>query len=197
MISSVLLIFFICVILIVAIIFWVFGCIGLMNLAKANNLKNPWLAFIPYGCNYILGKLGFEIYPDENEKNPTLTWVFFGLSLGAGILTGVESLGYLLSIAVSIFGILAYNKIYKYIIPEQATKYTILSFFFGAIPLFFNNSIIKGKKEQTKEATIINEAPESKASPVENTTKSNFCSACGFKLEEDAKFCPNCGNKIN
>lgn len=197
MISSVLLIFFICVILIVAIIFWVFGCIGLMNLAKANNLKNPWLAFIPYGCNYILGKLGFEIYPDENEKNPTLTWVFFGLSLGAGILTGVESLGYLLSIAVSIFGILAYNKIYKYIIPEQATKYTILSFFFGAIPLFFNNSIIKGKKEQTKEATIINEAPESKVSPVENITKSNFCSACGFKLEEDAKFCPNCGNKIN
>lgn len=196
MTSSILLIFFICVILLVAIIFGVFGCIGLMNLAKANNIKNPWLAFIPCGCNYILGKLGFEIYPNENEKNPTLTWVFFGLSIGAVVLTRVESLGSLLSIAVSVFGILAYSKIYKYMIPEQATKYTILSFFFGAIPLFFNNSIIKAKKEEVKEATIINETPKSKTSSEENT-KLNYCPNCGKKINETSKFCSNCGNKIN
>lgn len=27
--------------------------------------------------------------------------------------------------------------------------------------------------------------------------KNNFCTNCGYKIEDNAKFCPNCGNKLN
>lgn len=186
--ASVLLIFFVLVVCIISIILWVFGALGLMNLAKKNNLQNPWLAFIPVGCNYLLGKLGFEIYPDKKEKNPTLTWVLLGLSAGALVLG--DDLGSLISIAITVFITMAYYKIYKYVVPESATKYTILSFFFGGLPLYFNKKIIKPKEENiVSEAKIVKEEKQTK--------KSKFCSSCGSKLDEDVKFCTNCGNKVN
>ena len=99
--TSILVIFFVFVILIGAILLWVFGSLGLMELAKKNKVSNPCLAFIPVGCNYLLGKLGFEIYPDNNEKNPTLTWVLLGLSAGA-LFFGEEDLGSLITIAITV-----------------------------------------------------------------------------------------------
>lgn len=205
---GVLLIFFCAVIIIALIILWVFGCLGLMNLAKANNVKNPWLAFIPYGCNYLLGKLGFEIYPDGEDKNSNLTWVLLGLSLGSAVLSSSETLVSLISVAVCVFTTIAYSKIYKYMVPEQATKYTVLSFFFGGLPLYFNKNIIKPKNEvntntnvktesNISEANVVSETKNTKSVQEPKIKKSNFCPNCGSKLNEGIKFCPNCGNKID
>lgn len=203
-----LLIFFCAVIIIALIILWVFGCLGLMNLAKANNVKNPWLVFIPYGGNYLLGKLGFEIYPDGEEKNPTLTWVLLGLSIASGVFSSSETLASLILVAVYVFTTIAYSKIYKYMIPEQAAKYTVLSFFFGGLPLYFNKSIIKPKNEVDTNTNVKTESNISEADVVSETRnnesvqepeikKSNFCPNCGSKLGDGIKFCPNCGNKID
>lgn len=197
--ASILVIFLVFVILIGAIILWVFGSLGLMELAKKNNVSNPWLAFIPVGCNYLIGKLGFEIYPDNDLKNPTLTWVLLGLSAGT-LLFGEDDLGSLISIAVTVFTTMAYYRIYKYMTPNSATKYTILSFFFGGLPLYFNKSIIKPKEEKVfQEAAIVEEKKQDKkeTKKEELKVKSKYCSECGSKLNENAKFCTNCGKKIN
>lgn len=197
--ASILIIFFVFVILIGVIILWVFGSLGLMELAKKNNISNPWLAFIPVGCNYLLGKLGFEIYPEKNEKNPTLTWVLLGLSAGT-LIFGEDDLGSLISIAITVFTTMAYYRIYKYMTPESATKYTILSFFFGGLPLFFNKSIIKPKEENTYSAReVFEKTKENQETQKEeiNKEKPKFCKECGSKLNENAKFCTNCGKKIN
>ena len=73
---------------IVVIFLWVFGCIGLMNLAKKNNIPNGWLAFLPIGRGYIIAKLGFETYGDKNnQNNKTFMWITFGLGVASFLLT--------------------------------------------------------------------------------------------------------------
>lgn len=46
--------------LIIGITFYILQSIGLMKLAKRNNIKHSWLAFIPVANTYIHGKVAFE-----------------------------------------------------------------------------------------------------------------------------------------
>lgn len=41
-------------------IFYIIQSIGLIKLAKRNNIKHSWLAFIPVANTYIYGKVAFE-----------------------------------------------------------------------------------------------------------------------------------------
>ena len=79
---------FFLILLAVAIIFiWVFGSIGLMNLGKKNNISNSWLAFVPIGRSYLIGKLGFEVYGDKkNQNNTTFMWITFALGAASFLL---------------------------------------------------------------------------------------------------------------
>ena len=61
-------IFLIVLLVLISIVMYIFGALGLMALAKKNKLDNPWLAFIPVGSSYLLGKLGFEVYSSKEEK---------------------------------------------------------------------------------------------------------------------------------
>ena len=189
-------IFLIVLLVLISIVMYIFGALGLMALAKKNKLDNPWLAFIPIGSSYLLGKLGFEVYSSKKEKNPTLTWILFGASLASCIGSFLENIA---SIVTIVFMVLAYNRIYKNIVPQSATKYTILSFFFGGIPFYVNKELVK---EATFEEVVVEkevkEKPE-KANEEDKEIKKerpNFCSNCGNKLTKSAKFCPECGQEI-
>ena len=84
---GVLAVFFIILLAVAVVFLWVFGSIGLMNLAKKNNIQNAWLAFVPIGRSYIIGKLGFETYGDKNnQNNKTFMWITFGLGAAAFLL---------------------------------------------------------------------------------------------------------------
>ena len=186
-------IFLIVLLVLISIVMYIFGALGLMALAKKNKLDNPWLAFIPVGSSYLLGKLGFEIYSSKEEKNPTLTWILFGASLASCIVGSfLENIA---STVTIVFMVLAYNRIYKNIVPQSATKYTILSFFFGGIPFYLNKDLVK-------EATFQEEVVVEKEEEVKEETKElkkerpKFCSNCGNKLTKSAKFCPECGQQI-
>ena len=189
-------IFLIVLLVLISIVMYIFGALGLMALAKKNKLDNPWIAFIPVGNSYLLGKLGFEVYSSKEEKNPTLTWILFGASLASCIGSFLENIA---SIVTIVFMVLAYNRIYKNIVPQSATKYTILSFFFGGIPFYVNKELVK---EATFEEVVVEkevkEKPE-KANEEDKEIKKerpNFCSNCGNKLTKSAKFCPECGQEI-
>ena len=41
--------------IVIAVFCYVLGSIGLMNLAKKNNIPNSWLSFLPIGRSYIIG----------------------------------------------------------------------------------------------------------------------------------------------
>ena len=189
-------IFLIVLLVLISIVMYIFGALGLMALAKKNKLDNPWLAFIPVGSSYLLGKLGFEIYSSKEEKNPTLTWILFGASLASCIGSFLENIA---SIVTIVFMVLAYNRIYKNIVLQSATKYTILSFFFGGIPFYVNKELVK---EATFEEVVVEKEVKEKPEKVNEEDKEikkerpNFCSNCGNKLTKSAKFCPECGQEI-
>ncbi len=189
-------IFLIVLLVLISIVMYIFGALGLMALAKKNKLDNPWLAFIPVGSSYLLGKLGFEVYSSKKEKNPTLTWILFGASLASCIGSFLENIA---SIVTIVFMVLAYNRIYKNIVPQSATKYTILSFFFGGIPFYVNKELVK---EATFEEVVVEKEVKEKPEKVNEEDKEikkerpNFCSNCGNKLTKSAKFCPECGQEI-
>ena len=189
-------IFLIVLLVLISIVMYIFGALGLMALAKKNKLDNPWLAFIPIGNSYLLGKLGFEVYSSKEEKNPTLTWILFGASLASCIGSFLENIA---STVTIVFMVLAYNRIYKNIVPQSATKYTILSFFFGGIPFYVNKELVK---EATFEEVVVEKEVKEKPEKVNEEDKEikkerpNFCSNCGNKLTKSAKFCPECGQEI-
>lgn len=189
-------VFLIIIFFIAIIIFYVFSSLGLMELAKKNNVSNPWLSFIPIGRHYLLGKLGYEVYEKNGIENKQIAYIMLALSAA----TVIKIFDGPASLALVVLSWLCYNKIYQYLIPEKATTYTFLSFFFNGIPLYFNPSIIKPYEEEVivtenKEETTNQETNEKK----ETTTKPtpNFCSSCGTKLNKKANFCPECGKKIN
>lgn len=201
--------FLILIFIIAAVILYIFSSLGLMELAKKNNISNPWLAFIPIGYHYLLGKLGFEVYEKNGLENKQMPYIM--LALSAVYLVGV--LDGPVSIALLVLSVLSYNKIYKYLVPEKATSYTVLSLFFKGIPLYFNSSILKPYEEEiiiteTKEE---NKAEEPKGNEIKEeveennkkeTTKQekikpNYCSSCGARLNKSANYCPECGKKIN
>jgi len=187
------------VFIIFAVIVYVFGSLGIKEVAKKNNIPNPWLAFIPVANSYLLGKLGFEVYSNDEEKNTTFPWIMLGLAAFNFIANGESTLSSLANLALSVFATISYYRIYK-CLTKKYVMYTVLSFFFGGIPLFMNKEMIKPKKETktTEEATVLNEEKEIKKEEVkkENTERPLYCSNCGNKLNKTAKFCGNCGKEI-
>ena len=201
-VASLLIVFFAVVVLLGVIIVWVFSSLGLMNLAKKKNIPNPWLAFLPVGSSYLIGKLGFEVYQEESKKNPTLTWVTLGIAAGI-ILFGDESFSGILSIALLVFHSIAYYNIFKDLYKNYVvfTVFTVLSdSLLGGVFLYSMRNTIEDKqeediKEETKEAEIVKEEKKEEIKK-EEKVRPSFCSICGNKLNKTAKFCSNCGQKI-
>lgn len=203
--GSILLIFIAVVALILAIFLWILSSMGIMNLAKKNKLKNPWLAFIPCGNIYLIAKMGFEIYQREEKKNSDLTWIALGISI-ATIVLGNKSYAELINIASLTLTSIAFFNIFK-AIHKNYTVFTIFTILtnasLGGVFLYFigDNEVVteEVKEIEVKEVVVEKELEESKK---EAKTKSkkivpNFCSNCGRKLEPENKFCGTCGKKLN
>ena len=159
-----------------------------MRLAKKHNIPNPWLAWVPVGCMYLLGKLGFELYAPEGKKNETFTWILFGLSAATLVLSD-SGIGYLINIGIIVFTTWAYYNIFAKINSKNCVLFTILTAIFsvGGIILFFNT-----RKLASNTSNSVNETKEDN----NETEKPKYCSNCGNKLNKDSKFCGKCGSQI-
>ena len=175
-----------------AIVVYVLQGLGLKNLAEKNNLPNSWLAFIPGGNMYLLGKLGFEIYAPSEKKDEIFTWILLGCSIGTIILSDSD-LEIIANIGLVVFSSWSYYYIFNKINPKNSVLYTILNEIFGigGVLLFFNSH--RFNKENVKVNNTKNEVNEEK----KETEKSpKYCAYCGNKLNENSKFCSKCGAKI-
>ncbi len=169
---------------------YVFASLGIMSFAKKNNIANAWLAFIPGGRSYLIGKLGYEIYAEPSKKNETLTWVTMGIGIAAYILDfGNNFLSYGLSIALVVLHTIAYYNIFKVVASNKSTLYTVLTALYnnlGGIFLYLN------RDKDIKPVEVIKEVVEEEPKKPAN----NFCIHCGTKLNPNVKFCPECGKPI-
>lgn len=205
-------IFIAIIFIVIAVFCYVLGSIGLMNLAKKNNIPNSWLSFLPIGRSYIIGKLGYEIYDKENKNAITFMWITLGLGAAAFVLVDSNGdLSTLIRYGLLFFETYAFYNIFKNLNPKNATIYTIIiaivglllkgSTLLGGLILYFMKQPNELGNEKIENATIVSETKEEKDEIKKGTKKTankgNFCPNCGTKLTKDAKFCPECGKKIN
>ena len=80
-------------------------------------------------------------------------------------------------------------------------KYFFLSLFLSPI-IGFVVLLIKGKKTEERYVVIRDEESEEIPEPDARThyvvpvTEVRFCSACGKRVDSNAKYCSNCGNEL-
>lgn len=180
------------IVLIISIVLYVFTGLSLSELAKKNEVENAWLAWLPVGNMYLLGKIGFEIYAPVEKRNSNFTWVLLACSLASWVLydSGLSSMA---MVGVTVFSTWAYYYIFKKINEKNCVLFTILSAMFdiGPVLLFVN------KKRFTNEKNNIDMVEqEEKEEKTKKEEHSKFCTSCGNKLNKTSKFCPKCGNKI-
>ncbi len=196
-------IFLFVVLIAVLIAAYVFSSLGIMGLAKKNDLPAPWLAFIPGGRSYLIGKLGYEIYVEPSKRNQTLTWVTLGLGIGA-LVFDINNylLGNMLTIALTVFQTVAFYNIFKVINEKNCVIYTVVTAIYnnlGGIFLYLNRD--KAEKREIAPLEIseeVNEdlSSEEKQTETKPTIEHNFCIHCGAKLKPNSKFCGECGKAI-
>lgn len=59
--------------LVAGLVNYIFHSVGLYTIAKRMGARYPWLAFVPYGRNYLQGKLAGEItFKKRSIKNPEI-----------------------------------------------------------------------------------------------------------------------------
>jgi len=191
---GVLFFFFALIFLIGVIILLVFSCIGLMNEGKKNNIPNSWLAFFPIGRSYVIGKLGFEVYGEDKKNGKNLALVTLGLGAAAFILAdSTGDLSKLISLGLLVFQSWAFYNIFKGLKMKNTVLYTVFTVItntaLGGLFLYIN-----------KEDNYQYEKPTEEVKETKKETKkeeNNYCQYCGNKLIKNAKFCPECGKKIN
>jgi triosephosphate isomerase len=110
------------IVLVFAIVFYIFEGIGLYKMCKNAGIPNPWLAFIPIGNSYLLGLLA-ERSAAANGNNhirfsQVLLWGSVGLMVAAvpiAIVPFLAPIVSMASIALSVFVYIALYYIYRII----------------------------------------------------------------------------------
>ena len=104
---------------------WFAGYYPIYKLAKNRGIKNPWLAFIPLGSNYILGKIAnrdmqvLNIYRVGRDTLPVFMTVLpLIVSVLAGVLMIIPVLGWIAYLAICVVVWITMAIFYKLILEE-------------------------------------------------------------------------------
>ncbi len=119
--------------LVVALVFYVLNSIALMTMANNRGIDNAWLAWIPFGCFYIAGKLSGPTKIGE-YKIPT-EWALNGVLLAKLLFHNVALLGPVSSLLFIVYGLYVVHMIYKQYAEQSAVLYTVFSVI-GLAPIF-------------------------------------------------------------
>ena len=127
------------IIALVGIANYVLMSLGLMRMASNQEIDNPWLAWIPIGNLWIMGKI-IKTIELGSKKFEQAELILVLASVGSMVLAAIPFVGALINLAVMILGLMVMYKIYKMYAPGKEMLYTILSFIFAIIApgiLFF------------------------------------------------------------
>lgn len=136
-------------VVVIAVFWFILEGIGLFKIAKENNIKNSWLAWIPFGQSYLLGK----IIGDKVWGLGSASWIlllgqillaflplFFNLTLTFLIIYSVLALIYYFYFQSAL------NTLYKMQDPDKSILYLLLGFLFPfLIPIWI--FVLRNKRE--------------------------------------------------
>jgi hypothetical protein len=134
--------------LIIGIGIYVLISLGLLTLATNANIENPWLAWVPFGNLYILGKLLPELRI-STYLIPRHELVLPAAALATCIFTNVPFIGILVSLANLVLVICAVYALFKRYAGENAMVYTVVGFITCGIMLSVFIYMIRNEKPRT------------------------------------------------
>ncbi len=143
---------FFLIFLVVGIIIYVLGAIGLYTMAKNKKIENAWLAWIPIVQLYIMGKIIRTLKIGEYEI-PQVEVVLPLVAVGGTIFSPIPLIGGLIGIVALIIELFALHKLFTIYRPDQAIVYLIISVvlpFMGPVFIFImrNDEPIKENTEE-------------------------------------------------
>lgn len=112
---------------------YVLRALSLHTMAKNRGLENAWLAWVPVGCNWLLGQIADDINRRQGKKtNYSLVLLVLSAAAAAGgfslVLLPLSALfSAALSIAVSVVYFIALYDIYQDYAPKNAVVFLVLS----------------------------------------------------------------------
>lgn len=121
--------------LIIVVVFYVFKSLALYAMAVKRGIENPWLAWIPIADLYLLGLLVGEMDLFGYHLDNLGLWVPVAV-IGSMILGKIPVIGFLFSLALLVFWVMFFYKLFQMYAPDQAVVFTILSVFLFPIMLF-------------------------------------------------------------
>lgn len=139
-------------------IIWFASYYPIYKLAKNRGVKNPWLAFVPMGSNYILGKIAnrdmkvMNIYRVGRDTLP-LFMVLLPLivSVASSILMVIPILGWIASLGVCVLTWITMVTFYRLVLEEYYDNNTslilgIFSLLTGGVVFIVTMYIVKNKQ---------------------------------------------------
>ncbi len=122
--------FLIVLCVLIGIALYVLFSIGLMKLAKNKGIENAWLAWIPIGQLYIMGKVigTFKIFDWEIPKAEM--WLPLGFVI-AVVLFLIPLIKAFVPLSLFLASGFAFYKLFAMYRPKNATLYTLLSMLLG------------------------------------------------------------------
>lgn len=127
------------------VVIYIINGIALQRMAEKLNIDNSFLAWIPIGNAYLLGKIAGDELDFFGFNVPSLSIVLPVLSVAVGITSNIPYLGLLVAIITFIVNVMTFNKIAKIFKPEQASMYTVLSVIFPFVSPFLFLSLSNAK----------------------------------------------------
>lgn len=121
--------------LIILVVFYVFKSLAIYAMAVKKGIENPWLAWIPIADLYLLGLLVGEMDLFGYHLDNLGLWVPAAV-IGSMILGRIPVIGFLFSLALLVFWVMFFYKLFQIYAPDQAVVFTVLSVFLFPIMLF-------------------------------------------------------------
>ena len=98
--------------------FYILGSLGTSKIAKKMEIENPWMAWIPYCSQFLLGNIAF---------NKNVGFVYLGLTI-LNSFNPIESLKTIIGLGTFILSVVIYHKIY-----EKLSKNAVVMTVFTAL----------------------------------------------------------------
>jgi hypothetical protein len=110
-------------ILLVGLLAYVMGSVGMYQIASRRGMANPWMAWLPYASSYLLGAIADDINKRKNKVS-NYRWLLLGFLLSSTLFpliiilspfvaTVLGIFSFALALATTVIGYIAYYMIYE------------------------------------------------------------------------------------